>query len=119
MAKKAKAGDGPTNISAAKEVIRDVVPAIINKIKERKAINADIAELRERVNAAGVPKKALDHAIRIREMDPEDRQRFDEGYIIAREAIGCAVQRSLFEMIDTPAGAPAPANETTDVPDAA
>jgi len=104
MAKKAKVGDGPTNISAAKETIRDAVPKIVNLKERRKAINADIAELRERVNAAGVPKKALDHAIRLREMDPDDRQRYDEGYIIAREAIGVAVQRSLFEMIETPAG---------------
>lgn len=115
MAKKAKVGDGPTNVSEAKEVIRNAVPEIININKKIKALQADKAELREKVNAVGVPKKALDHAIRVREMDPEDRQRFDEGYIIAREAIGCAVQRSLFEMIDEPAGA----NDTADIPDAA
>lgn len=119
MAKKAKVGDGPTNISAAKDIIRNEVPAIVNLKAKRKEINAEIQERRERVNAAGVPKAALDHAIRVREMDPVDRQRWDEGFIIAREAIGCAVQRSLFEMIDEPAGQAGADNDTADVPDAA
>lgn len=114
MAKKAKVGDGPTNVSEAKEVIRNAVPEIVNINKRIKALQADKAELRERVNAVGIPKRALDHAIRMREMDPEDRQRYDEGYIIAREAIGVAVQRSLFEMIETPAGE----NDTAEIPDA-
>src|SRR4051812_26890704 len=107
MAKKAKAGDGQaTNLSETKETIRNVVPAIINLKSDRKEINAKIQELRERVNAAGVPKAALDYAIRMKEMDPEDRQRLDEGYAISRDALGISFQRSLFEMIEDPAAEP-------------
>lgn len=105
MAKKAKAGDSQTtNLSETKDTIRDVVPRIINLKADRKEINAAIQELREKVNAAGVPKAALDYAIRMKEMDPEDRQRHDEGCAIARDALTIGFQRSLFEMIEDPAG---------------
>lgn len=99
MAQKAKPGDGATNLTATKEIIRNEVPAIINLIAKRKELNAEIAERRERVNATGVPKKALDHAIRIRQMDPDDRQQFDEGLAIARDAIGLPMSQSLFDFI--------------------
>jgi uncharacterized protein (UPF0335 family) len=115
MAKKTKPGDSDrgTNLTETKEVIRDVVPRIIKLKEERKAINADIQELRERVNAAGVSKSALDHAIRVREMDPTDREKFDEGYAIARDAMNVPISRSLFDMIETPAGAGTGAEDST------
>lgn len=109
MARTAKAGEGNravTNVTEATETVRNAVPAIINLKDQRKAINAEIAEIRERVNAAGVPKKALDHAIKLKEMDPEDRERWDEGFAIARDAIAIPVSRSLFDMLDTPTGKP-------------
>lgn len=102
MAKKTKPGDGVTNLSETKDIVRNAVPKIINLKEQRKQLNAEIAEIREKVNAAGVPKKALDHAIRVKEMDPEDRQRFDEGYAIARDAIGVPHSRSLFDTIEEP-----------------
>lgn len=108
MARKAKAGDsdkrGVTNLTEAKEVVRNAVPSILNLKEQRKAINEEIASIRERVNACGVPKRALDHAIKIKEMDPDDRERFDEGFAIARDAIGLSMSRSLFDFIETPAG---------------
>ena len=112
MAKKTKPGDGVTNLSETKDIVRNAVPKIVNLIDRRKAINADIAEIREQVNAAGIPKKALDHAIKVKQMDPEDRQRFDEGYAIARDAIGLKMSGSLFDMIESPTEpASEPANE--------
>ena len=113
MARKTKPGDGVTNLSETKDIIRNAVPKIVNLKERRKTINAEIAEVREQVNAAGVPKKALDHAIRVKEMDPEDRQRFDEGYAIARDAIGLRMSGSLFDMIETPTTADQPANDET------
>src|SRR3954466_11000011 len=101
MAKVTKPGDGPTNLTETKDVIRNSVPAIINLIAKRKELNAEIAEIRERVNACGVPKKALDHAIRVKQMDPDVRQQFDEGYAIARDAIGLPQSASLFDFIKT------------------
>jgi uncharacterized protein (UPF0335 family) len=99
MAKKAKPGDQVTNLTETKDIIRNAVPRIVNLKKQRKEINADIAAEREKVNAAGVTKQALDHAIRVKEMDPEDRARFDEGYAIARDAIGVPQSRSLFDFL--------------------
>lgn len=107
MAKKAKAGEdqrGVTNLTNAKEMVRNTVPKIINLKKDRTAINEEISSLRANVEAAGVPKKALDHAIKMMEMDPQDRERFDEGYAIARDAIGLRMSASLFDFIEEPAG---------------
>lgn len=108
MARKTKPGDsekrGVTNLTEAKEVVRNAVPSILNLKDQRKAINDEIKSIRERVNAVGIPKKALDHAIKMREMDPDDRERFDEGLAIARDAISLPMSRSLFDFLDTPAG---------------
>jgi len=101
MAKTAKPGDRVTNLTETKDIIRNAVPEIINLKNKRKEINEQIAAARERVNAAGVPKRALDHAIKIKEMDPEDRQQFDEGYAIARDAIGLPQSRSLFDFLES------------------
>lgn len=101
MARTTKPGDGQaTNLTETKDIVRNAVPEIINLKEQRKSINQNIAAVRERVNAAGVPKKALDHAIRVQEMDPEDRQKFDEGLAIARDAIGVPISRSLFDILD-------------------
>jgi uncharacterized protein (UPF0335 family) len=101
MAKTTKPGDGKvTNLTETKDIIKNAVPRIINLKEQRKSINAEIASEREKVNAVGVPKKALDHAIRVHEMDPEDREKFDEGYAIARDAIGVPQSRSLFDILD-------------------
>jgi uncharacterized protein (UPF0335 family) len=107
LAKRAKPNDGNravTNLTDAKEMVRQSVPKIINLKKDRAAINEEITAIRANVEAAGVPKKALDHAIRVMEMDPLDRERFDEGYAIARDAIGLGMSRSLFDMLEDPAG---------------
>lgn len=101
MAKKAEPGDGVTNLSETKDIIRNAVPEIINLKNQRKQLNEQIAAAREKVNAAGVPKRALDHAIKIKEMDPEDRQAFDEGYAIARDAIGLPQSASLFDFLES------------------
>lgn len=100
MAQRAKPGERTTNLSETKDIIRNVVPRIVQLKKKRADINADIAAEREKVNAAGISKHALDHAIKIKEMDPEDRQAFDEGVAIVRDAIHVGMSRSLFDMLD-------------------
>lgn len=100
MAKKAAPGEKVTNLSETKDIIRNAVPRIVGLKLKRKDINAEIAAEREKVNACGVPKQALDHAIKIKEMDPDVRQEFDEGYAIARDAIGLPQSRSLFDFIE-------------------
>lgn len=114
MARVTKPGDGATNLSETKDIIKNAVPRIIQLKAERKEINAAIQEQRERVNAAGVNKAALDHAIRIKEMEPEQRQAWDEGFAIARDALAITQSISLFDdldgegIVDDPAPAPAP-----------
>lgn len=105
MAKTAKPGDsGVTNLSETRDVIRNAVPRILNLKNQRKSINEQIAAEREKVNGLGVSKRALDHAIRIKEMDPEDRKAFDESYAIARDAIGLPMSGSLFDFINASYG---------------
>lgn len=101
MAKKAKPGDRVTNLTETKDIIRNAVPRIVNLKAKRKELNAEIAAEREKVNGAGVSKQALDYAIRTKEMDPDDRQHFDESYAIARDAIGLPQSRSLFDFIES------------------
>jgi uncharacterized coiled-coil DUF342 family protein len=103
MARKAKPGDGAqgvTNLTEAKAVVKESVAKILNLKSQRKEINAAIGEQRARVKNYGVPPAALDLAIRMKEADPEDRQKHDEGYAIARDALGLGLQRSLFEAIE-------------------
>lgn len=98
MARRAKPKDadgGVINVSNAKELVRNAVPRILSLKNDRKAINDEINSLRSEVKAAGIPKSALDLAIRMREIDPEDRAKHDEGYQIARAAIG--LQIDMFE----------------------
>jgi uncharacterized protein (UPF0335 family) len=105
MAKRARPGDsesgGVTNLTETKAVIKESVAQILRLKTQRKEINAAIGEHRAHVKKYGVPTGALDLAIRMKEADVEDRQAMDEGYIIAREALGLGIQRSLFEMLDT------------------
>lgn len=109
MAQKAKPGDGErvTNLTDTKNTIRDSVARIMKLKNERKELNAAIGEQRARVKNCGVPPAALDLAIRMKEVDQEDRQAHDEGYAIARDALGMGIQASLFETLNTNDDAPA------------
>jgi hypothetical protein len=104
MARKAKPGDaaggGVTNLTETKEVVRTAVAEILRLRNQRKEITAAMGEQRARVKNYGVPPAALDLAIRMKEADPEDRQKHDEGDAIARDALGLGLQRSLFEVLD-------------------
>lgn len=106
--------DGPkvTNLSEVKDLIRNAIPEIINIDKDIKAKRDRRNELRSAIEAAGVPKKAFDYALKVRNMEPEDRQGFDEGYVIAREAIGLGVQRGLFEALESDEVEPEPEAKT-------
>lgn len=104
MAKKAKPGDSGgdrvTNLTETKAVIRDAVANLVRIDGERAELNAEAAEYRAKVKNCGVPVAALNLAIRMKKADPEDRQAMDEGYAIARDAIGLRFQASLFETLD-------------------
>lgn len=104
MARRAKPNDsdsnGVTNLTETKQVIQEAVGKILRLRSERKELNEAIGEQRARVKNNGIPPAALDLAIRMKEADAEDRQKHDEGYAIARDALGLGLQRSLFEQLD-------------------
>jgi hypothetical protein len=100
MSKTAKPNDGGVlNISNARTAVQGSVKKIIELKAQRKRINDQIASERGLCKSAGVPPAALDLAIRMKEMDPEQRAAHDEGYLLARQAIGLAIQRDLFETL--------------------
>jgi hypothetical protein len=102
MARKASPGDdgGVVNVTNAMVVVQQSVKKIVELKEQRKKVTAAINSERAQCKAAGVPAAALDLAIRIKEMDPEQRAAHDEGYLIARRAIGLPVQQDLFETIN-------------------
>jgi len=101
MARRAKPKDADgspvVNLTEAKEAVREAVTTIISLRSDRKEINAAIGEQRARCKNLGVPPAALDLAIRMKESDPEDRKKHDEGYLIARDALGLRLQLDMFE----------------------
>ncbi len=100
MARRAKPNDadgGVINVPEAKAAVKDAVAQILKHRTERKEINAAIAEQRARCKNLGVPPAALDLAIRMKESDPEDREKHDTGYLLARDALGLKIQADLFD----------------------
>jgi uncharacterized protein (UPF0335 family) len=105
MARKAKPGDSPThgvtNLTETKEQVRASVRRIIQLREQQKDLRDEMNVERKKCKTLGIPPAALNLAIRMRDADPEDRQRHDEGYAIAREALGLKFQLSLFEDLDS------------------
>ena len=95
---KAKVPDGPAviNITDAGKAVKQAVAKILIFRNKRSELNAQIAEERARCKNLGVPPAALDLAIKMKESDPEVRRKHDEGYLIARDALGLRVQTDLF-----------------------
>lgn len=71
----------------------------VAKLKEKRSeINAQIGEVRAALVTQGIPKWAFDAALAYKEADIEKRQGFDEGYQIAREAVGLPVKGTQLDM---------------------
>lgn len=113
MAKSAKPndpGDKVTNLSSTKKVLAECAAGFRRIDKQRADLNEEAGELRERCRNQGIDPKWLLTAIRVADMEVEDRAKADESYAIAREALGTGLQRSLFETIgdEPPAAESAP-----------
>lgn len=105
MAKKATPADGEqqsTNLTGTKQVIRDCVKGLVAIDESRAELSEQAAELRERCRNHGILPAALNLAIKMAKMESEDREKLDESYAIARDALGIGMQGSLFDMIKTP-----------------
>jgi hypothetical protein len=71
----------------------------VSKLKEKRSeINAQISEVRASLATQGIPKWAFDASLAYMEADIEKRQGFDEGYQIAREAMGLPVKGTQIDM---------------------
>lgn len=80
------------NLTKFKEDIRAGANKIVALEKKRAGINADIGAVRKNLQAAGLHPKALAAMLAYFKMDDQQRDGFDEGYLISREAIGLPVQ---------------------------
>jgi len=85
------------NMNGLLKEIKEGVDSVIQLKKERAEINASIAEVRSRMEAKGIKKKAFDAALRYLEQDEEQREGYDMAYAIARKAVGLPMQGDLFE----------------------
>lgn len=84
------------NLTKTLDEIRGIMVKI-NKNKDRRAeVNADIQALRDKAVTLGIPKSALDMAMRYLDWEPEKREGFDLAYQLVREAGGLPVQPDLF-----------------------
>lgn len=77
-----------SNISGLKKDISAAFASIREQKATRTSCNEEISALRAGLEAKGIKKKAFDMAMKVAEMDPDDREGFDIAYDICREALG-------------------------------
>ena len=123
MSKSAKPGDDAappvTNLSSTKKALAEIAIGFRDIEKQRADLNEYASELRERCRNQGIDPKWLLTAIRVAKMEPEDREKADESYAIARDALGMSLQPSLFEMIEEAPPAEKPVELKGDIAKAA
>lgn len=92
---------GITNLTSTKKVLAQAAKDFRDIDKKRKELNDWAGEVRERCRDMGIDPKWLLTAIRVSDLEPEAREKADESYAIAREAIGLKFRMSLFEEMET------------------
>lgn len=84
----------PLNAMNKTKLLKDALAAadrIDDRIATIKGLQQQNQADRDTIDAAGIPKKAFDHARRLRKMDPEARDAWDLGFQLARSALGVPV----------------------------
>lgn len=103
MAREKKEKAAPPQIGGNIKGLHDKIAAGRDKVIELKAkradINAKIGEVRASMEAMGVPKAAFDASLKYFEQDPDKRAGYDNGYIIAREAMGLPVKGAQLDLL--------------------
>lgn len=84
------------NLTKTLDEVKNIVRDVNRHKAERQEINAEIQSLREKATTLGIPKAALDMAMRYMDWEPEKREGFDLAYQLVREACGLPVQGDLF-----------------------
>lgn len=105
------------NLTGLKKEIAEALQQMKDLKLDRADANASMGEIRSRLEAKGIPKKAFAMAQTYLNMDPEDREGFDIAYAICREAGGLPLQEDLFQAADRKA-AEADADSPAKEPDA-
>ena len=88
------------NIDGLFEKIAEARDSIVDLKKKRGEINAEIKAKREGMEALGITKKAFDLALSHFESSPEQREGFDDAYILAREGMGLKVKGAQLDMFN-------------------
>ena len=88
------------NLTGLKKNIADAIQKMGRLKNERSDVNAEMAAIREALQAQGIPKKAFAMALQYLNMDPDDREGFDIAYALCREAGGLPLQEDLFQAAD-------------------
>lgn len=84
------------NAGEMKDTIRSVVSEIVKLKAERSEINEQITEARARVKAFGIKMTDLNVAIRLYELEAEDRNESIDHLKICFEALGIGGQGDMF-----------------------
>lgn len=87
------------NISGLKDDAKQAIDKINTLKSERQSINEQIGAIRANMESKGIPKPALDMAMRYLGWEPEKREGFDLAYAIVREAGGLPVAPDLVDMM--------------------
>ena len=88
------------NISNVLEKIAKTRDEIIKLKQKRAEINAEIKAKREAMEDQGITKKAFDLSLSYFEADPEQREGFDQAYILAREGMGLPVKGAQLDFFE-------------------
>lgn len=86
------------NIGPTKDKVASAAKQIIELEKQRSQVNAEMAEVRSAVEALGIPKRAFAATIQYLKLDADQRAGLDQGYVLAREAVGLPVQGVMFDL---------------------
>ena len=91
--------DGPTkghNVADVNKLIRDCASSFLDIKKQRKELNEEAADIRERLRESGVQTKAFDFAVRVMEMEAEAQAEYLDNLRVNFEALGIGAQSEMF-----------------------
>lgn len=84
------------NVAKTKEIIKSAAMRVINLKAERKSISADINEVKSEVKALGFKLTDFNAALRIYELEENERNETIDGLRVMFEALGIGGQGEMF-----------------------
>lgn len=99
MATNGQAEDGPTkghNVGDTQKLIRNCAQEMTRIKNERRALNEEASDIRQRLREAEVQPKAFEFALRLYDQDQEVRDEYLDQLRVNFEALGIGGQGDLF-----------------------